>query len=390
MSYTYDIRRENNGRRRKWLLFAGVLLLVAVAGIGWLRLGGVTIFKAAKVDDNLSDKLDTSAGQATHAKPTTLIGNSLLLARGLGFAPYAFVPYANVSMADFAAATGTKNFFAAFIQSSGTGCTPYWDGSSSLGLDSARAAAILADITEVRAKAGDGDVAVSFGGQSGTDLADSCSGASQLQTAYQSVVTKYNLTTINFDIESAAETNAAGLTRQVQAASGLLAANKGLKITLTLPVEATGLDADALAVLKRFHDAKVPLASVNIMALDFGGAAGAGGQAAKITSAVQATASQIKQLYSGVTDAEAWRALGIVVMVGRNDTPETFQLADAKTIHDFAVQHGVGTLSMWSANRDQACPGNVSGAAAGNASKASGTSSGISQAKYQLTAALKL
>lgn len=51
----------------------------------------------------------------------------------------------------------------------------------------------------VRAKGG--DVAVSFGGYNGAELGASCNGASGLAAAYQSMISKYNLTRIDLDYE---------------------------------------------------------------------------------------------------------------------------------------------------------------------------------------------
>jgi chitinase len=46
-------------------------------------------------------------------------------------------------------------------------------------------------------------------------------------------------------------------------------------------------------------------------------------------------------------------------MIGQNDSQnEVFTLADAEGLNKFARSHGVGRMSMWSANRDIACGGN--------------------------------
>lgn len=44
-------------------------------------------------------------------------------------------------------------------------------------------------------------------------------------------------------------------------------------------------------------------------------------------------------------------------MIGLNDvTTETFTLTDAAQLSSFAHTQGLGLLSMWSVNRDHACP----------------------------------
>lgn len=303
-------------------------------------------------------------------------GTGLLRPYSMGFAPYAYLPYGDVSLAAFNSATGTKNFFAAFIL--GSGCTPLWDGSSSLGLGSSRSTTILNDINAVRAKGG--DVAISFGGASGTELANACTNVGQLQSAYQSVIDKFALKHINFDLEGAGETNAAAMTRRVQASLALQQANPGLKVSLTLPVEPSGLDSDGLNVVKKFHDGGVAIASVGIMAMDFGDSSSA--QSGRVTSAANGTINQMKQIYTGTSTAQLWKALNIIVMIGQNDTAEIFKMTDAQIVHDFAVQNGVGTLSMWSANRDQPC--------GSGASAADDNCSSISQTKYQFTTTMTI
>jgi hypothetical protein len=95
--------------------------------------------------------------------------------------------------------TGEKNFLLSFVLDAGN-CTPAWDGDSSeLVSDDATVAALVAAIREAG-----GDAGVSFGGYNGTELGQDCGSASTLAAAYQSVITKYSLTHVDFDIENTA------------------------------------------------------------------------------------------------------------------------------------------------------------------------------------------
>jgi chitinase len=100
------------------------------------------------------------------------------------------------------------------------------------------------------------------------------------------------------------------------------------------------------------------------------------GQAA--IKAGQATLAQMKS----VDSSYAYANLGITPMIGTNDDGSTFTLANAATLKSWANANGVGRLSMWSENRDQACAG-------GNGGGASSTCSGVSQNKLAFTDALK-
>src|SRR5580692_366487 len=83
---------------------------------------------------------------------------------------------------------------------------------------------------------------VSFGGQAHTSLDVSCTTVPALVKAYQKVITKYNLNTIDLDVEGTALDDVAATQRRAQAMSDLERTarenGKHLAIWLTLPVEA--------------------------------------------------------------------------------------------------------------------------------------------------------
>ena len=84
-------------------------------------------------------------------------------------------------------------------------------------------------------------VIVSFGGATGTEPALACSSAASLQALHQSVITRYKVNLLDFDIEGGAVSDQASITRRDQALKALKAANPGLVISYTLPVLPTGL-----------------------------------------------------------------------------------------------------------------------------------------------------
>ncbi len=66
-----------------------------------------------------------------------------------------------------------------------------------------------------------------------------------------------------------------------------------------------------------------------------------------ITSATAAQA-QLKDVF-GTSDATAWRAMALTSMLGTNDVAnETFTLADAAEVREFAEEKGISWVSMWS------------------------------------------
>ena len=82
---------------------------------------------------------------------------------------------------------------------------------------------------------------------------------------------------------------------------------------------------------------------------------------------------------SALDSTEVWGQLGATPMIGVNDTlTDVFTRADGKALVDFAREHGLGRLSMWSANRDAPCPGGP------DPTTVSNTCSGLAQAAARL------
>jgi Cellulose binding domain/Glycosyl hydrolases family 18 len=271
------------------------------------------------------------------------------------FAPYVdtslFPPF---SLTATAQATGVKQFNLAFVVAGGSGgCTPEWGGVTAIGSDP-----VAAQIGALRAMGG--DVRISFGGADGSELATTCTSVSQLQAAYQQVITAYGVSQLDFDIEGAAVANTAANSRRDQALAALQAQNKGLQISFTLPVLPSGLTSDGVAVVTGAVQAGVQLAAVNVMAMDYGDGAApnpAGNMGTFAIDAATATDAQVAAAM-GISDAAAWPKIAVTPMIGVNDTrDEIFTVASAQQLVAFAASKHLAWLSMWSAARDQQCPG---------------------------------
>ena len=251
----------------------------------------------------------------------------------------------------------------------GDGCQPSWGGyytldeaASTLDLDSRIAQTYKTDRT----------VTVSFGGQNGTELASACSDVDSLADAYQQVIDRYHITSLDFDIENSnLDGYSETATRRAQAVAKLIAnekaKNKGkddtshdLIISLTLPADAKGLTTQGMQTVNAFLDAGVTLSTVNLMTMDFNVASTSITQSMLIKSSLNAAHAQYKTLlYSRgklFSDHQIWELLGATVLIGQNDTKnEYFTLDNAREINTFALETSLGHLSMWSLNRDQQC-----------------------------------
>jgi chitinase len=273
-------------------------------------------------------------------------------------------------------------------------CEPSWgthygldEASSSLDLDRR-----IADLE----RAG-GTATVSFGGFLNNELAVVCTNPAELAEAYAAVVERYDLTTIDLDIEgenlfntAAGERRAAAI-REVQAER--LADGRRLDVWLTLPVATFGMTAQGTTAVTQMLDAGVDLAGVNAMTMNYGTSRGVvESMAGATTRALTATHDQLRVIYNtampegdtALTTAQLWSKIGATPMVGRNDIPgEIFTLADAAALNTFAQDKQLGRISMWSLNRDRTCGPNHP-----NLSGASPVCSGIDQAGQHFSTAL--
>ncbi|MFE5032897.1 cellulose binding domain-containing protein [Streptomyces sp. NPDC056683] len=289
-----------------------------------------------------------------------------------GFAPYVDTSlYPAFDLLAAANATGVKNYNLAFVTDGG-GCTPKWGGVTDLASDG-----VASQIGALRAKGG--DVRVSFGGASGSELATTCSSADALAAAYGKVVDAYGLTKADFDVEGGALPNTTANTNRAKAIAKLQAAHPNLDVSFTLPVMPEGLTQDGVNLLSDAKANGVKISAVNIMAMDYG-ASYNGDMGTYATQAATATQAQIKSVL-GLSDSAAWKAVAVTPMIGVNDvSSEVFKVDDATQLVDFAKSKGIGWLSMWSATRDQQCAG-------GAKSTADATCSSVTQDKYAFSKA---
>lgn len=203
-----------------------------------------------------------------------------------------------------------------------------------------------------------GDVIVSFGGAAGVEIATNTFDVTKLYEKYASVVKRYNLEAIDLDIEGPALYDRAACVRRGKALDLLRNVYPNLQVSVTLPAMPYGLGKPALLCLT-----ETPHDIVNIMAMNFGNEKDMG---KAVISAIKATRSQTK------------KKIGVTVMIGKNDTPEVFRLADARTLKNFVDKNKyVVWVSFWAIERDQGLPGGLA------------QSSQIVQKKWEFTNILK-
>jgi chitinase len=269
-------------------------------------------------------------------------------------------------------------------------CTPSWGGAYTL--DQAGDNLDL-DRRIARLKQQKGNVAVSFGGLKNNELAMTCTDADRLAAAYRSVIERYQIDTIDLDIETTALADTASNERRALAIAKLQkeyrAKGKSLAVWATLPVVPQGLSPDGINVVSILLKKGVDLAGVNVMTMAYGESRKGMKMLDASKKALKETHRQLGILYDRAglhqNSRTLWSKIGATPMIGQNDfVEEVFTLKDAKAFNDFARSRGVGRMSMWSANRDIACGSNYV-----DVKVVSDSCSGVAEDKYAFTAALR-
>ncbi len=263
-------------------------------------------------------------------------------------------------------ATDTNQAVLSFIVSlSSDACTPSWGGVYTL--EQANASLDL-ERRIARLKQQDGSVAVSFGGLMNDELAVNCTDHEKLKKAYLSVIERYDIDTIDLDLELIGLTNKEAATRRATAIAELQkerrTQGKNLAVWLTVPVAPQGMTLDGTNGVSWLLESGIDLAGVNVMTMEYGGSLEKGQSMLDGSKdALINTHRQLSILYehTGIhlSNATLWSKIGATPMIGQNGSEDqVFNLQDAKGFNEFARSKGLSRMSMWSANRDTACGGN--------------------------------
>jgi hypothetical protein len=303
------------------------------------------------------------------------------------YAPYyeSYLAPHTASITATAKASGAKFMTIAFLQSKGTkSCAVDWNSAAGQPLTYYNA-----DIAKLR-KLG-GDVIPSFGGYSadtfgkhdhGAEIADSCTSVKKIAAAYEQVVRTLRVTRLDMDVESNAETYAAGVNRRDEAIAiaQRWAARHGirLQIQFTLPVEPNGLGS-GLSVLRNAIADGVRVHSVNIMVFDYylphEGVMNMSKTAIRCANAVHA---ELAKVYPRLNSREIWRMEAMTMLPGISDfgKDETTTVHDALVMMAFEQKMHMNLLSTWAIQRDNEGPKSCVGKSDSN------TCSGVKQTRW--------
>jgi chitinase len=255
--------------------------------------------------------------------------------------------YAFTSLVDLHQKSGIEEVTLAFVLSGG-GCK------ADQGIEQ--------NIADVKAfVAAGGHVKASFGGADGTYVESQCGTAAELATAIEGFVDATGITDLDFDIEQdPVLTDAVNAKRG--AALKIVQDAKHIQVAFTLAANphqqggGGGLTSQGISVVKNAVDAGVKVSHVNLMTMDYGDSFAGSPLAPVAIGSLQDANAELMSIVPGLTAEGAWRMLGVIPMIGKNDDSEVFSLDDAKTLAAFAKQNHLGLVSFWSIDRDQVCP----------------------------------
>jgi hypothetical protein len=291
------------------------------------------------------------------------------------FAPYFETYDTSTDLAATAQESGARYVSLAFLETATAGsCTAYWNGDTSQPIASS---SFGSDIAAIQ-KAG-GNVIPSFGGYTAdttdTDIADSCTSVPAIAQVYESLITTYNITRIDLDVEGDSITNAAGINRRNEAIAMVeqwaAAHHRLIQFSYTLPTFPTGLAPSGVAVLQNAVADGARIATVNLLTFDYY-IGTEQDMLADTETAAAGLLSQLQSLYPAASARQLWHMIGVTEMPGIDDfgPDETFSQADAVALLHWAQHQGIGFLSFWALQRDNGgCPG----------TKGAGTCSGLTQ-----------
>jgi len=304
------------------------------------------------------------------ARPSSAKAASALSASWYNAAPYV-MPLANTppSITSVMSATGAKAFTLAFIVADG-GCTPAWEADA--GLDDVSSDTQVAPIINAIRAAG-GDVVVSFGGYNGNKLGQECGTPQATAAAEQTVISKYGLNALDFDLEEPEYENSTAINNELAAAQILQANNPGLYESITIPGTTSGTGWFGQQLLNNAKTLGYTPNNYAIMPFD-GGFSGASSQ---ITAAQDFNTILMNTF--GWSSATAYAHEGISSMNGRTDSAEYFYQSDFQSVLSFAESNHLARFTFWALNRDRECsPPDNNGAL-------SGTCSSVTQNSWDFT-----
>jgi chitinase len=317
----------------------------------------------------LTEPDSPAVAESSAATPSILSGGPVLTANWYESAPYYFVTDNSApDLGDVIENTGQKAFVMSFVRApSAGGCVPTWGSTDPVSTDT-RVTGIVREVREHG-----GGISVSVGGGGGTALGQVCGTPQATAAAYKTVLDKYQVRAIDFDIERTELQTPNAVANELGAAQILEKETPGLFVTITIPSTANGADSHGVQLLEQAQRDQLSVAAYTIMPFDdnFHGAT-----AQQV--ALEGFNQQLQSVF-GWSALQSWEHEGISQMNGEADTAEYFSETDFASNLKFAETHHMARYTFWSMNRDRQCD------PASNDGQVSTDCSSVAQSTYAFT-----
>ncbi len=236
----------------------------------------------------------------------------------------------------------------AFIQDAGK-CLPAWDG---LKVNSIHQESIINLANSI--KKHNISYHISFGGQSGHDLALHCKDANALFHAYEKVIKIYEPRGLDFDLEGLILKNNFALKKMLTALKKIEQFYPQLKITITVPVMPYGLETNEKALLKNLKRQKLNY-NLNLLTMNYSLLHNKN-MFNYTELALKNTASFLNNIYKNKETMTIYKNISVTQMIGETDIPtEFFTQNDAQKLVDIAKKLELYSIHFWSLERDKPC-----------------------------------
>ncbi len=241
-----------------------------------------------------------------------------------------------------------KSIVLAFIQDSGK-CLPAWDGLKVNSIDQENIINLVNSIKKQNIL-----YSISFGGQSGHNLALNCKDANALFKAYENVIKIYEPRGLDFDLEGLILKNAFALKKFLTALKQIELKYPHLKISITVPVMPYGLEAKEKLLIKNLKRQKINY-NLNIMTMNYSIIHNKN-MFNYSELALKKTASYLNFIYKNKDKLAIYENISATVMIGKNDIPtEYFTINDAHKLVEAAQSLKLYSIHFWSLERDKPC-----------------------------------
>ncbi|QYC43625.1 Chitinase precursor [Nonomuraea coxensis DSM 45129] len=233
--------------------------------------------------------------------------------------------------------TGVRHYLLGHLVAGGAdGCSPAWASVGGVLLDPG-VNRVANRIGRLRALGG--DATPSFGGANGSDPAARCTEPRALAAAYRRVVGAFDVSAVDFELRPG---ESAGTASRRARALRTLQRERPLRVSLTAPLTASGLDAAGVAALRAAHQDGADVGTVNLLA-ELEPRTAPSGRLPRLAAAVRLAEAQIARAQSLPEPEGAWPRIALTLVLA--DGSELDE-QDARTLSAYAVRHGLAWLSL--------------------------------------------